>query len=173
MPAGNISIHFASISDPRIERSKKHKLIDIITITICGVICGADGWVDVAMFGESKQEWLEGFLDLPNGIPSHDTFGDVFSRIDSVQFRECFIEWVRAVEELTKGQLISIDGKTVRRSHDSFVGKDAIHMHMHNGIPPPPISEEVRECGMTNGPRMPHLVTTRVELRSTQPNVYS
>ena len=128
MPAGNISIHFASISDPRIERSKKHKLIDIITITICGVICGADGWVDVAMFGESKQEWLEGFLDLPNGIPSHDTFGDVFSRIDSVQFRECFIEWVRAVEELTKGQLISIDGKTVRRSHDSFVGKDAIHM---------------------------------------------
>lgn len=125
---GSITLHFASITDPRIERSKKHKLIDILTITICGVICGADGWVDIAMFGEAKKEWFEGFLELPNGIPSHDTFGDVFSRIDPEQFRECFIEWVRAVSELTKGQVIAIDGKTLRRSHDRLGSKEAIHM---------------------------------------------
>ena len=125
---GSITLHFASITDPRIERSKKHKLIDILTITICGVICGADGWVDIAMFGEAKKDWFEGFLELPNGIPSHDTFGDVFSRIDPGQFSECFIEWVRAVSELTKGQVIAIDGKTLRRSHDRSAGKEAIHM---------------------------------------------
>lgn len=128
MPAGSITLHFGSITDPRIERTKKHKLIDILTITICGVICGADGWVDIAMFGEAKKEWFEGFLELPNGIASHDTFGDVFSRIDPDEFRECFLEWVKAVEELTKGQLVAIDGKTVRRSHDRSAGKNAIHM---------------------------------------------
>ena len=124
---GSIRVVFSKLDDPRIERSKKHKLIDIITIAICAVICGADSWVDIAMFGESKKEWLSGFLELPNGIPSHDTFGDVFSRIDPVQFQECFMEWVRRVKELTRGQ-ISIDGKTVRRSHDRFSGKEAIHM---------------------------------------------
>jgi predicted transposase YbfD/YdcC len=117
-----------TITDPRVERTRKHKLIDIITITICGVICGADSWVDIALFGESKKKWLESFLELPNGIPSHDTFGDVFSRIDPDQFRGCFIEWVKAVEQLTKGRLVSIDGKAVRRSYDSFGGKGAIHM---------------------------------------------
>jgi hypothetical protein len=127
IPVGSIAFHFGSITDPRVERSKKHKLIDIITITICGVICGADSWVDIALFGDSRKEWLEGFLELPNGIPSHDTFGDVFSRIDPEQFRGCFIEWVRAIEKLTRG-LVSIDGKTARRSHDSLSGKEAIHM---------------------------------------------
>lgn len=128
MAVGSIAFHFGSITDPRVERSKKHKLLDIITITICGVICGADSWVDIVLFGESKKEWLKGFLELPNGIPSHDTFGDVFSRINPEQFRDCFIEWVRAIEELTKGKLVSIDGKTVRRSYDSLGGKEAIHM---------------------------------------------
>ncbi len=112
MPVGSITAHFAILEDPRIERSKKHKLLDIITIAICGVICGADSWVDIAMFGEAKQEWFKGFLELPNGIPSHDTFGDVFSRLNPVQFQECFIEWVRTVDKMTKGQLIAIDGKS-------------------------------------------------------------
>ena len=127
-PIGSITVHFARLEDPRIDRSKKHKLLDIITIAICGVICGADSWVDIAMFGESKEEWFKGFLELPNGIASHDTFGDVFSRLDPVQFQECFMEWVRAVNELTKGQLVAIDGKTLRRSHDKLLGKKAIHM---------------------------------------------
>ncbi len=127
MPVGSISVHFGGIKDPRIERTKKHKLIDIITITICGVICGADTWVDIAMFGEAKEEWFKGFLELPNSIPSHDTFGDVFARIDPEHFENCFIEWVKAVNELTKG-LVSVDGKTLRHSHDKLLGKGAIHM---------------------------------------------
>ena len=127
MPVGSITVHFGGIKDPRIERTKKHKLIDIITITICGVICGADTWVDIAMFGEAKEEWFKGFLELPNAIPSHDTFGDVFARIDPEQFKNCFIEWVKAVNELTKG-LVSVDGKTLKRSHDKLLGKGAIHM---------------------------------------------
>ena len=127
MPVGSITVHFGGIKDPRIERTKKHKLIDIITITICGVICGADTWVDIAMFGEAKEEWFKGFLELPNAIPSHDTFGDVFARIDPEQFKNCFIEWVKAVNELTRG-LVSVDGKTLKRSHDKLLGKGAIHM---------------------------------------------
>jgi len=127
MPVGSITVHFGGIKDPRIERTKKHKLIDIITITICGVICGADTWVDIAIFGEAKEEWFKGFLELPNAIPSHDTFGDVFARIDPEQFKNCFIEWVKAVNELTKG-LVSVDGKTLKRSHDKLLGKGAIHM---------------------------------------------
>ena len=90
MVEGSIGVIFSRVDDPRIERSKKHKLNDIITITMCG----ADSWVDIAMFGESQKEWLKSFLELPNGIPSHDTFGDVFSRIDPVQLQECFIDWV-------------------------------------------------------------------------------
>ena len=76
---------------PRVERSKRHGLLDILTIAICAVICGADSWVHVEMFGKSKEEWFRSFLDLPNGIPSHDTFGDVFSRLDPDRFQECFM----------------------------------------------------------------------------------
>ena len=82
--------HFQDLEDPRIERSKRHGLLDILTIAICAVICGADSWVYVEMFGKSKEEWFRSFLDLPNGIPSHDTFGDVFSRLDPDRFQECF-----------------------------------------------------------------------------------
>ena len=73
---------FATLEDPRIERSKRHKLLDIITIAICAIICGADSWVHIEMFGRSKEEWFQTFLELPGGIPSHDTFGEVFSRLD-------------------------------------------------------------------------------------------
>ena len=83
--------HFQDLEDPRIDRSKRHGLLDILTIAICAVICGADSWVYVEMFGKSKEEWFRSFLDLPNGIPSHDTFGDVFSRLDPDRFQECFI----------------------------------------------------------------------------------
>ena len=85
--------YFEDLEDPRIERSKRHSLLDIITIAICAVICGADTWVYVEMFGKSKEEWFRTFLDLPNGIPSHDTFGDIFSRLDPQRFQECFTEW--------------------------------------------------------------------------------
>ena len=127
-PAASITGYFGSLEDPRSDHTRRHKLIDIITIAICGVICGADSWVDLEIFGKSKQEWLKGFLELPGGIPSHDTFGRVFSLLDAQQFRDCFSAWVQAVNAVTRGQVIAIDGKTVRRSHDRSLGKSAIHM---------------------------------------------
>ena len=119
---------FSKLKDPRDNRSKRHNLIDIIVIAICAVICGADSWVDVELFGKSKRDWLARLLELPNGIPSHDTFGRVFARLDPVQFERCFKEWVDAVNEVMEGQVVAIDGKTLRGSHDRFAGKSAVHM---------------------------------------------
>ena len=95
---------------------------------ICAVICGAETWVDMEMYGKSKQDWLAGFLDLTNGIPSHDTFGRVFARIDPEEFQGCFLAWIRAVFAVTDGQVIALDGKQLRRSHDNVNGKAAIYM---------------------------------------------
>src|SRR5207249_2846557 len=129
----SIREHFASVEDPRVERTKQHQLLDIITIALCAVICGADTWVDVQAWGLAKQGWLETFLVLPNGIPSHDTFGRVFARLNPEQFQRCFLAWVRDVVATTAGQVtdahvVAIDGKTLRRSHDRTAGTAAIHM---------------------------------------------
>ena len=124
----SIMDHFQGLEDPRIERSKRHQLLDIVAVAICAVICGADSWVYVEMFGKSKEEWFRTFLDLPNGIPSHDTFGEVFSRLDPEQFQQCFMEWTQAVADLLPGEVVAIDGKTVRRSHDRGAGRGAIHL---------------------------------------------
>jgi hypothetical protein len=128
MSETSISQHFEGLSDPRIERSKRHKLIDIVTIGLCGTICGGDNWVEIADWGSSKAGWLRTFLELPNGIPSHDTFSDVFGRINPAEFQRCFVTWVQAVYELTQGQVIAIDGKTLCGSADKALGKGAIHM---------------------------------------------
>ena len=117
-----------SLDDPRVDRGKRHKLVDLIAIAISAVICGADSWVYVEMFGKSKEEWFRTFLELPHGIPSHDTFGDVFSRLDAEQFQECFMGWTQAVADLLPGEVVAIDGKTVRRSHDGAAGRRAIHL---------------------------------------------
>lgn len=112
----SITHHFISISDPRLEHNKAHKLIDIIMISICAVICGAESFVDIADFGVAKKDWLKTFLELPNGIPSHDTIGRVFSLLDPKQFQASFSEWMQSTTKLTKGQVIAIDGKTNRRT---------------------------------------------------------
>jgi predicted transposase YbfD/YdcC len=125
---GTLSESFSGIDDPRTNRGKRHDLMDIISIAVCAIICGAEGWADVELFAKCKYDWLKGFLSLSNGIPSHDTFGRVFSRIDPKQFQNCFMEWVKRINELTQGQVIAIDGKTLRRSHDKSSAKAAIHM---------------------------------------------
>lgn len=119
---------FADVEDPRIERTKRHELVDIITLAVCAVICGADGWTAIEKFGHAKQAWLETFLALPGGIPSHDTLGRVFARLDPEVFQSCFLRWVQTVHQVTGGQVIAIDGKCLRRSHDQLLGKEAIHM---------------------------------------------
>jgi len=118
---------FEGIEDPRVDRTKHHQLLDIMLIAILGVLCGADGWVDIEAFGNTKEAWLKTFLDLPNGIPSHDTFGRVFARLDPKQFEECFLNWVGGVTEKITG-VVAIDGKTLRRSHDAANGKKALHL---------------------------------------------
>jgi len=125
---GNIAKHFSGVKDPRIDRTKRHRLLDIIIIAICGVICGADSWVDIELFGKTKIDRLKTFLRLPNGIPSHDTFGRVFAALNPEEFESSFMEWVQAINQLTQGQVIAIDGKQLRGSHDSGIGKNAIYM---------------------------------------------
>ncbi len=120
-------IHFGQLDDPRLDRKKRHSLLDIVAITICAVIAGADGWTDVELFGKSKEAWLRTFLKLPNGIPSHDTFGRFFALLDPKAFQRSFIDWVRALHETVQG-VVAIDGKTARRSHDHGKGRQAIHV---------------------------------------------
>lgn len=127
-PMEAIEAHFSKVSDPRKDRTKDHKLIDIIAIAICAIICGAEGWTDMEVFGNSKVTWLKTFLELPNGIPSHDTFGRVFGMIDAQQFQLAFWEWVWAVNDIVQGQIVNIDGKCLRGSDDQKLGKRAIYM---------------------------------------------
>ncbi|MFL5703912.1 MAG: ISAs1 family transposase [Ktedonobacteraceae bacterium] len=118
---------FAQVEDPRVERTKRHRLGDIIILAICGVICGAEGWVEIEEFGKAKEAWFTELLKLPNGIPSHDTFGRVFAQIDPKQFEASFFQWVQGLTSTVQG-VIAIDGKTLRRSHDQETGKKALHL---------------------------------------------
>jgi predicted transposase YbfD/YdcC len=119
---------FAELDDPRVERTREHLLLDIVAIAMSAVICGADSWVAIEEFGKAKQAWLRTFLALPNGIPSHDTFGRVFAALDAHQFQQGFLRWVRAVWPARAGEVVAVDGKTLRGSHDRGIGKDAIHL---------------------------------------------
>ncbi len=124
----SIKDHFSRLSDPRILRKTRHKLVDVIVITLCAVIAGADDWVEIAAFGKEKEQWFKTFLELPGGIPSHDTFGRVFWLINPEEFAKCFVSWIRSAFPMGDSDVIAIDGKTARRSHDRINGKSAIHV---------------------------------------------
>lgn len=114
---GGLLRFFEDLPDPR-GRNRLHKLTDMLVIAILAVICGADGWEDVALFGRAKHKWLQTFLELPWGIPSHDTFGRVFARLNPEAFEACFVAWIRSLTASTDGRLIAIDGKALRRSFE-------------------------------------------------------
>ncbi len=118
---------FSSLTDPRIIKKTRHQLEEIITITICAVISGADSWVEIEEYGHCKYEWLKTFLELSNGIPSHDTFGRFFSLVSTQELETCFLNWVQSVVEVVD-DVIAIDGKQLRRSYDRASNKAAIHM---------------------------------------------
>jgi predicted transposase YbfD/YdcC len=127
-PALSIRTHFAELPDPRIERSRLHNLLDIVVIAMCAVIAGAEGWEDIAKYGLAKYDWLITFLDLPNGIPSPDTFRRVFCCLDPAAFQECFQRWIAALSAGLGLKRVAIDGKTLRRSFDRGTGKTALHL---------------------------------------------
>ncbi len=127
-PTASLIRHFEGLADPRTGNAKAHIFLEIVIIAILAVICGADGWSDVELFGQTKKAWLKTFLELPKGIPSHDTFGRVFAKIQPEEFQKRFRDWVQAVEHHTEGQVIAVDGKQLRRSHDRGAGKEALYM---------------------------------------------
>lgn len=120
--------HFEPLEDPRTAYLVEHPLLDIMALTICAVICGAESWKDIEAYGHSKSEWLKTFLSLPNGIPSHDTIARVFALLEPTQLQRCFVSWVKSIAELSLGEVVSLDGKSARRSYDKGAGKGAIHM---------------------------------------------
>ena len=127
-PFTSIDQHFSNLEDPRKEHLNHHPLINILVIALCAVVAGADNWTEIEDFGKQKRNWLSQFLDLSNGLPSHDTFGRVFARLDPNQFQIGFLSWVQTVFDITKGQVINVDGKLLHGSHDNINGKSIINM---------------------------------------------
>ena len=136
--------HFSTIPDCRVNRGKRHKLIGIMVIAVCAVICGADDWNAVEKFGRAEQNRFSQFPELPDGIPSHDTFNRIFTFLSPEVFRECFINWVQDVAEIFPGQVIPIDGKTLRRSHDRKSGKAAVRMVSARATETKPVLGQVK-----------------------------
>jgi predicted transposase YbfD/YdcC len=126
--SAGIHEHFSELEDPRIERNKLHDLMDIVILVICAVISGADGWEAIEEFGKEKLDWLRRFAPFANGVPSHDCIANVISRLSVKGFQECFVRWTGAAMEAAGGEIIAVDGKTARGSHDRKRGRKALHM---------------------------------------------
>ena len=127
-PHSDFLHHFSVIRDPRIDRTKLHPLNNILFIALCAVISGAESWGEMETFGENKKVWLSKYLDLAHGIPSHDTFARVFAQLDPREFQKGFLSWIQSVYQKTQGEIISIDGKTLRRSHDASKAQEPLHL---------------------------------------------
>jgi len=119
---------FVRITDPRSQKSQLHSFATVLTIAVCATISGADSWVAIEGWAKAKAEWLSTFLDLKNGVPSHDTFGRLFAAMDPEEFQRAFISWTESIAESLDGCVVAIDGKTLRRSFDRANGRSAIHM---------------------------------------------
>ena len=124
----NMTRYFSEVTDPRVTRTRRHGLLEILTIAFCAVLSGADDWVAVATFGQEKVAWLRTFLELPHGIPSHDTFGRVFARLEPAALERGFAAWSAELAGSVRGQVVAIDGKTSRRSHDRGRGQNPLHL---------------------------------------------
>ena len=126
--APTLEAQFSDLTDPRSGDNVRHKFLDIIIIAILATLANADGWSDMEQFGKAKETWLRQYLELPHGIPSHDTFRRLFILLDPQEFQQCFMNWVNAIHSLTKGQVVAFDGKCLRGTQDSHAGKEAIYM---------------------------------------------
>ena len=126
-PSARIRDHFADLTDPR-RRKVVYPLINIVTIAVCAVIAGADDFVSIAAWGRQKRDWLSKILDLRSGVPSHDRFNAVFAALDPGEFEKCLLSWITSLHEITAGQVMAIDGKTLRHSFDKASSTSAIHM---------------------------------------------
>lgn len=120
--------YFADLPDPRRAQGQRHKLIDILFIALCAVVCGADEFTEMEEFGYAKESWLRQSLELPHGIPAHDTFGRVLALLEPLAFEQCFLQWVQRLLQLSTGAVVALDGKTVRRSYDKAHGCAAIEL---------------------------------------------
>lgn len=142
-PFATLEECFGDMPDPRVVGRCDHKLVEIILVAVCAVVCGAESWSEVEEFGVTKQDWLKQYLELPAGIPSHDTFGRVFRLLDGAEFQRRFMGWVATHFTIQRGQVIAVDGKTARGSHDHLRGQEAIHL----------VSAWARESGLLLGQR--------------------
>ena len=127
-PFASLEECFGDMPDPRVEGRCDHVLVEILLITVCAVLCGAESWSEVEQFGNTKAAWLKQYLTLPAGIPSHDTFGRVFRLLNAAEFQRRFMRWVEAHFTIPAGQVIAVDGKTLRGSYDTFRRQEAIHL---------------------------------------------
>jgi predicted transposase YbfD/YdcC len=124
----SLQSHFADLPDPRLDRRKRHLLVDLIVIALCAIVCGANNWQQIEAFGKRRLDWLRRFLPLPNGVPSHDTFERVFARLCPDAFQRCFLGWLRQMHTQQGGDHFAIDGKTLRRSGRPSAGLGPLHL---------------------------------------------
>jgi predicted transposase YbfD/YdcC len=161
----SILFYFTSVTDPRVERTRRHSLVDILVLSLCAVICGADSFCSIEHFGHARKAWLRTFLDLRHGIPTHDTIGRVFAALDPKALGEAFRRWAIAMARLTRGEVVAIDGKTLRRSFQEAGSSAFVHMvsawATGNGLVLGQVKTEEKSNEITAIPQLLHLLNVK------------